>query len=1627
MTIYPKTKRDANGLIVVQGAQLSKISATPITSADLGNTDPAMAKDLIAKNPTLSPGVFAALNNYRVTGANPIAQNFATIDKQTKDARNANELKVAQEKSSSAFSKTPFGLAWTGIKALTRTALLPFTTVTEIADLTARRVAQTASLAKDTLTGKNNYTEQQKNKIASDVMNPLRSLDELTIFQIGKELVTKGKIDVGSGFFISESQGAGFRAREAQKQVFNIPFRDSNGDILKDKNGAIVSRPYGIGTPISWIFSGGHPENKVGIVTDAIAEMIITWKLDPVNALLKVQRSKKLLDDAERTTKGVQSARNVIARDELQKQHTSLVQQVEAASNDLLGSVTERLKGGAKFAISTEGVATVKTKAKNIDEARANLQKLMDEEVRVKDALGNSTFNPDAIANFLSKKSLEPFLDQIADLKDPAEIWRASKNKLDITIAKELAETSTREEALQVLARHLVGADAAVENISGVKNAGLSLNALGRDTLLTKAVQDTAILKAVKGATPPVIKALTGSAATTFKNNKFVKKVVENYNTILPNGAIVHKNDIASLAWTAENIMISGKVPLAERNKIINEIINAADPGVAGYAASVGSYKAIFAANKSGMSEKMLAEFTKRTTFFDKQKDKKSIYWASRQVDNTGIEVMQYNGKSMRLTGVTLDSEFLNNHIYFPAINDILSLISKPGKLTQGKTEKLNTFVVDKLIGNWWKKSVLVRPAYIVRNIMEEQFRVHMGGHVSFYNNPLTAIGMVLGSPNGNAFRKLLSALDPVKNTVYNKGFARGLSQEAAAAQAADAWVAFSVGQNFGASTEFSSKLISKMDYEAQAFGSTHWWDGFASQLRILHSSPIAKKVAQTDPKNLQDVDKTVKYFFEGAGKDTWKSFIEGAVESNQKADWYTEEVIRAFLFTGKDSKTGKLTSLNDRIEELSSGLSGIRNLIQTGQFQSGNIFVKIPNATDIALHNINFSKGKATVDANAAFGETLKKTFGKSGKWDDVLITVPRSTIMTTGKKNEQKSIIDQFFDISTKLEKTTTMGPEWRMQYWTTVRNYVDLLDKKAVDALQGKVFDDLGNIVSDTGSFVGKKHSAFNAVKNAKGDGPVTLDQIHAIASEEAGKHVANLFYNASQKQLLFHQLRLVMPFGQAWGDTLLAWGKLSVDNPDKLYTVLRAVDWLTKPESSAIYQMTDAADFYDPNQGFFYNDPTYNQRRFFIPYAALPLNIVSNLRTGKGFSTEGPYAASSDPMSINFALQGSGIMPGVGPGITVSTEVLNNLGMNPIKLLPSSWQKAVNKVLYPYGEPDLAAKGLIEGGFLSNNFARILGGASKNEESYANSFAPVMSYLSLSGDYNMDNPEDQGRLVKDTHTFAQWFNIMRGFTGLLNPSPMIPTQIVKDKTGDTQLQSALYNDYAQLKLEYVDNNRATAEFLNLYGPEAVFSIIGKTSGGPTNAFTYELIQKYPNVADTYKDTFGYFYPGGGLSQEMVAWDKKKGLKKFLTPSEIVDKSTNMRYYAAKDRLMARSAAEGWDSDRYNAALKSLTTSFNIVGRKVTSDFTKKDRQLAQFKQAINDPIFNSSDAVDGLRDYLYLRDSALEAAGKPLDGTLKSKGTINQRTWLAAQASDIIARNPEFQKIFYNYFKNELDVK
>jgi hypothetical protein len=289
----------------------------------------------------------------------------------------------------------------------------------------------------------------------------------------------------------------------------------------------------------------------------------------------------------------------------------------------------------------------------------------------------------------------------------------------------------------------------------------------------------------------------------------------------------------------------------------------------------------------------------------------------------------------------------------------------------------------------------------------------------------------------------------------------------------------------------------------------------------------------------------------------------------------------------------------------------------------------------------------KLSKDANEEFADMLKQSFDGKGNWDGLLMNIPEAKFKSfRAKPGIFSRFSEEFFKFAVRLEKTSTMGPEWRQSYWDSIYDISGALDAEAVAQLAIVAKKSLTPLTSFKGQPIGKEHAVWKAFKNSKGDGNITVAEAHEYASFVASKRVADLFYDASRKRLLFHQLRLIAPFGAAWEDTIRRWGQIALDNPMEVYKIQKTLQWLTKPESSALYSLTDAKDYYDPNQGFFFNDPLDGQRKFFIPFLGTGLNFLSNLVTGQGASSQGPYTLSATPQSLNFAFASGSIMPGFG---------------------------------------------------------------------------------------------------------------------------------------------------------------------------------------------------------------------------------------------------------------------------------------------------------------------------------------------------------------------------------------------
>lgn len=1606
----PGIKKDANGNYVVSGIQDRVVTQTQTdyeeivqASQMLTGAEGDRARALITNNPGASAGVVAGMYNNGAIGNSDLVNTFVQIDQQTKAQREQDSLKKSQEESTKKFRSTPWGFTWAGLVGLSRGVATVGQTGFELLgaevrntiDATKNIIRQGQELAKGNITDSAFLPEDK----------PVPSYTQTTLYQTGKQLVQEGKVELGSGFFPSEEIGAGFAARQEAMKVMKVAVM-RNGKQVKDAEGNPLYRPYSPVDPITTVILapfGSSIEDGPARFINAIGEIGLMVATDPFLAYSKVAKTNRLIKESEIATGAMKSGSKIIIDAQLEEAHKATM----AAHEEM--NVASKATFAEKEA-AYEAAFLEETKlAEKYDSAIKEL-------------------DYDAIAAFLSGSKGSPAINALVNMDNWQDIWAFSRRrgKAGFTVdeAKALAGASTREEVLEAIAPYIT-------NGSVVQN-----------TLEAGTVSSRFLSKIAKGVSPKIAGTVEGWSAKALRRSPYYEKVARAYNTIVPGqGQFVHFADKDKLVETVINYARSTNVPEEVTSKIINEIAYATDASKAGYTASAKLFDAIFQANKAKLIEAGIGEgeLKKLTRVFEKERSKMSSYWAREHASGANIDYVFSNGKKITISGPHIESELLNSMIYFPPAGEIMAEIAKTGKLNKiSKGYYGKAFnAADTFTNNFWKKVILVRPAYILRNVAEEQIRVMGTGHISFFNNPVTATAMWLGREGGPKWKSVLNSFDPFRHTVFGTDFKMAsrraeLEAELAAHDASIGYVSFMNDNAIGSANEIR-KVSILSGFQDVEYGHPNFWKGLANEIRILRESGIARAVAKTEPGREAD---TINYLLRGQGKEDYLRFAN-AQDEEVKAWLLTDDGARQYLFDGMtEVSVGNKTirrnvSLRARIEDVAgqdgASSAAIRSLIANGTLKGDGYSLRVPQALDSAKNSImnkeQLTKGKKALrDSTEEFADSLKGVFQGNGNWDGIRFKTPGSLAMT---EKDKIDFVTKFFNTAVEFEKTTTMGPEWRQKYWDAVSSVAGAADAEAIARLEQVAEKSLRPLVTVGGISLGNDHRMWTVFKQAKGDGPMGLDEIHQYASNVASKHVAELFYDASRKRLLWHQLRLIAPFGQAWQDTLQKWSKIAMDNPGEIYKITKKLDYLTSSSSSGLYEITDARDYYDPNQGFFYTDPQSGQRNFFIPYLTTGMNLAINAAKFN-FSKDmykGAFAAGAAPQSFNFALGGATVLPGVGPGLSIGLNILDSLGQNPLDLLPGEWKDRAYKIVYPYGQPDLGAAGGKEAVLLSANLSRIINGMSGAQEFYASSFAPTMNYLATSGEYNLDEPADQTRLVNDTNRFAQYYTIMRGLFGLVSPMAIQPKDLTNSKDGNTVLAAGLYADFRKLEAANGSNrNKTYSDFLDLYGPEQVLAIISATSGGPTNLATYELILKDPTVVDQYKETYGYFYPNGGFSQELYKWQLRTNKRERLTSQEILEKATNIRFYAAKERALTRSVAEGWDSKYTDQIISNLADSYNARNRVVKFDASKDKRVLAQLTEAAYDERFADSDAVNGLRDYLYLRDKALMASGRK---TFNNASSEPQRAFLAKEALSIIKKYPEFQKLFYAFFKSELE--
>ena len=1376
---------------------------------------------------------------------------------------------------------------------------------------------------------------------------------------------------------------------------------------------------------------------------DSIAEL--------VEAVAATQR--KLDDAMDIAARGpVPSEDAILAAKTALNSTKSRLKEVNASVPFVEKQLADRIRN-AKITARAREVAANNT-IKKIKSEKIVSEKLADATLSLKDKrtiqrlaiedmanITQSATRPDmayeAIANFLTNGHGVSAIDKLVDLTDWKEIWRKAGGKIDADVARALADAKTPDDVVDIIAPYLKRGDIQ----QGVLQPG-RLSRMGESITqrVPFAIPATTFLQGVGARVQTrmlehekVTALFEGFyTGTKIQAELITKPLKRGYKTRVKSGTIVNISDKEEMLRNVEDFAVAAKLPQDILDNIIDGIANAASPAVAGKIASINLMDAVFAHHAKDVPANLQDAFKRYTTAFKSSAEEMSSYWASRHSQGAELRYMNLKGESVLLPGPHMQSELLNSTIYFPPVGELLRLTSK---LADYKTLSKGTEIGDVLIGNFWKKTQLVRPAYIIRNIAEEQIRVFGTGHISFFNNPGMALAMWLGREEGSTARRMLNQFDTYRNTVFDNAFSTGddaldILDETLGQNMKSSYVDMMNVDKNGSFDDRAMRVLQFKNVGSVPFGHARFFDGVANALRMLNSDEMARIVAGNNPLWVKDAmakgafrqDAVVDYFLTGPGRKTLDEFAESA-PSDFQAFIKTPDGLKKYLYTAKEADTGKDISMLARINEATGGNKSLMQMVAKGKTNVAGKIINIPRATDSAINSVSNSKQmrsgkKALLELQEQFAKELGSTFGNAGNWDNVVMNVPSRNLAHVESKTEKYSFVDWFFDKATEFEKNSTFGPEFRQSYWDAINELAPSLNATARDTLEKAAMGSLTPL-QKAGVPIGTKHPVWNAFKSSKGDGPLSLEDAHSYADAMARKQVKGLFYNAQEKRLIFHQLRLVAPFASAWEDTIRRWSEIAFENPYQVYKGVKTLSWLQKPESSAIYQVTDVQDYYNPNQGFFFTNPDSGQRQFFVPFAGTIMAKLAGAATG--VSVPGaPMAFSANPASFNFALGAGSILPGIGPGLTIPLSVLGTFNNSFIDNMPMG----VQKWLFPFGPSDFSSGPL--SAILPGNWNKIVGGITGIEATYSSNFKPVMNYLSGGGAYNLDNPEDQAQLVRDTDIFSRWNSVMRGVVGLFSPVGLIQNGLAKDKDGDTTLQVVVYNDFQNiLKDNDGDYNKTWYDFLNLYGASNAFAIISGSAGnGPSNRESYDFVVQNPDIASKYEDVWGYVMPGGGLSNEMYRWNIIHGTKVKLSPKEILDKVNSQRYFATRDALMTRVDAGELDKKGYSVSLQYLKDAMG-GGPVIEFDPNKRGRIVSQLEDLVKDERFFDIPSIVALRDYMALRAASLEALGKKkFTGALSEQG---ERDWLAAQAEWVIKANPDFQKMFYAFFANELEGK
>lgn len=986
------------------------------------------------------------------------------------------------------------------------------------------------------------------------------------------------------------------------------------------------------------------------------------------------------------------------------------------------------------------------------------------------------------------------------------------------------------------------------------------------------------------------------------------------------------------------------------------------------------------------------------------------------------------NGDQIPMTNAHLEQEMANGNLFLPDPRAFYRITTKTGQYLESMPKTAKTYeLLDRMFSDYWRSLVLIRPAYIVRNIAEMEIRNFLAGEVNAFSNPLQMAGMVFGGEWDSwimrGASKALSPFDRYNHDIRGNQFLKRVNDDTD--DEAEAYRG--IHDRYLQIIDISGGSISdprlydiaatRGGMEAVGPGTARFNEGWALELMRLDRDTASRLVLRGRPDGKHD--DMVQTFLANGYDETaahQEAVMDWVYSSQEGAEW-RERLARAggesfqrlaedpvamrqYLFTWESSVQNRI---NDYTGNDPALLSFLRDRRLTDD--NGDVLLEWPGGKtpDVVANNLRNVLAENFKDVNMA--TTLK-----------VWVAPPSE------QPGFAQKFVSGFFKIAANMERVAVMGPEYRYAYWKQIEELSDFLTVEAKREASQHVGSSLTNLTRNGSRFSDPDRMSRRIADETKA-GPMSLADAHAIASDAAGDVVANLYYDATQRRNFFQATRLMMPFGQAWANSFSKWTELALKNPVQVYKAQRAMYAALEKDSSTIYDMMStnpgewgqdrdfsATNWYDPNQGLIQFDD-FGEPVIYIPGVGTAMSALSGM-LNRG---ETPTQMSGFRLKgLNLLTAGSDSpMPPVGPAVTIpAAQVMNRLTSN----------EFLYEYLFPYGEPT-AADGIFEG--IAPAWARrMLASFDSPDNQYrlAN-LKPAMAFLVQNGNFDLSSEAEKERFLDEATGMTRWMTFITAIgQAVLPTTPVSKYQFDQAGSGERVAATAVANLFYDQYLPGFgdDYEQAWEAFFSDFGVQGLVMLTSTTDspvGGSIRDSAWEKMREYPDLALAYPEEMALLFPGGDRSITARQWQQERGDRTRKAPKDVLDDVYRSLYRLSRAGIDEKASQLRWPDERKAIEVERLDESFKATGKpgyEGGSDPASRIGKVEEFLRA--EPVLAESPSGNAFVLAVNERDDILaEMNARGIDSkTMASKKAEPYRRRYFALLDALTVEVPDFSE-------------